>query len=269
MKSALFPAPFRGGTAVPLSIGLHLAAFGFLATATQCKDSESAYLIDPSEVMEVAMVSLPKSEKLHRVTRAPDSAPTPSPEIEAPSPTPTPPSESSDMTLKVEKDQKEDTPKEDTPKEAPKPDNSKARQALMDKLARDARRKDLMASLKNAPVGKENRPPADPNGIDNATGTSMGAMGDPIIAAWAQMVKTTVLSHFSPFQTEALSAIFQITINRAGKIVASKMIQSSGNRSYDAAARNAIRNVGRLPSPPAEKMPNDLASISIEFSNTD
>jgi TonB family protein len=268
LKSALFPAPFRAGTAVPLSLGLHLAAFGFLATATQCKGSESAYLIDPSEVMEVAMIALPKSEKLHRVTRAPDPAPTPAQEIEAPAPDPTPPTESSDMQLKVEKEEKEDPPKE-PPKEQPKPDNSKVRQALMDQMARDARRKEFMESLKNAPVGKENRPPADPNGIDNATGDSMGAMGDPIIAAWAQLVKTTVLSHFSPLQTEALSAIFQITINRAGKIVSSKMLQSSGDRSYDAAARNAIRNVGRLPSPPAEKMPNALASISIDFSNID
>jgi TonB family protein len=240
-----------------------LAAFGFLATATQCKGSESVYLIDPSEVMEVAMVSLPKSEKLHRVTRAPDPAPTPAPEVEAPTPTPipTPPVEPDAMSLKVEK--------EEEPKEEPKPDNSAARQALLDQMARDARRKEFMESLRNAPVGKENRPPADPNGIDNSTGTAMGAMGDPIIAAWAEVVKATVLSHFSPLQTEPLSAIFQLTINRVGKIVASKMIQSSGNPSYDAAARNAIRNVGRLPSPPAEKMPKELASISIDFSNTD
>jgi TonB family protein len=255
LKSALFPEPFRGGTAVPLSLGLHLAAFGFLATATQCKGSESDFLIDPSEVMEVAMVSLPKAEKLHRVTRAPDPPAGNTPKVTAPPPPP----ETSDMTIKVE----------EPPEEQGKPDNTDARKELMDRLAHEARRKEFMESLRNAPVGEKDRPPADPNGIDNATGSAMGAMGDPIIAAWAEVVKSTVLSHFSPLQTEPLSAIFQLTINRAGKIVGSKMIQSSGNPSYDAAARNAIRNVGRLPSPPAEKMPKDLASISIDFSNTD
>jgi len=231
-----------------------LALFGFLATATQC-EGDSSLLIDPSEVMEVAMVSLPKAEKLHRVTRAPDPPAGNTPKVTAPPPPP----QTSDMALKVE----------DAPEEQGTPDNSEARKELLDQMAREARRKELMESLRNAPVGQRDRPPADPNGIENASGTSMGAMGDPIIAAWAEMVKATVLSKFSPLQTEPLTAIFQLTINRAGKIVSSKMLQSSGNSSFDAAARNAIRNSGRLPAPPAEKMPAEHASISIEFSNTD
>jgi TonB family protein len=254
VKSALIPEPFRAGTALPLSLGLHLALFGFLATATQCERDDSS-LIDLSQVMEVAMVSLPKAEKLHRVTRAPDPPAGNTPKVTAPPPPP----QSSDMALKVE----------EVPEEQGKPDNSEARKELMEQMARDVRRKELMESLRNAPVGQRDRPPADPSGIENASGSSMGAMGDPIIAAWAELVKATVLSNFSPLQTEPLTAIFQLIINRAGGIMSSKLLQSSGNSSFDAAARNAIRNTGRLPSPPAEKMPEDLASISITFSNTD
>lgn len=258
MKSALVPDPFQAGSALPLSIGLHVALFGFLASASQCEGSTDS-LLSPDDIMEVAMVSLPKSEKLHRVTRAPDPPSGTTNRVEAPPPPPV----QSDMALKVE-----EVPEERGAPE-PEPDRSEERKELMEQMQRDAQRKALMESLKNAPVGARDRPPADPNGIDGSTGTSQGAMGDPIIAAWAETVRSTVRANFSALQTEALSAVFTLIINRTGEIVRHQMTQSSGNSSFDAAARTAIRNTGRLPAPPADAMPNETAAISITLSNTE
>lgn len=260
MKSALVPAPFRAGTALPLSVGLHVALFGLMVSASKCEGGSDS-LLSPDDIMEVAMVSLPKSEKLHRVTRAPDPPSGTTNRVEAPPPPPV----QSDMAIKVE-----EAPEErGKPDPEPQPDRSEERRELMEQMERDARRKALMESLQNAPVGARDRPPADPNGIEGATGSSQGAMGDPVIAAWAETVRAAVRGNFSALQTEALSAVFTLVINRAGEIVQHQMTQSSGNSSFDAAARTAIRNTGRLPAPPAEAMPRETAAISITLSNTE
>jgi len=94
-------------------------------------------------------------------------------------------------------------------------------------------------------------------------------MGDPIIAAWAESVRVAIRANFSALQTEPLSAIFALLINRQGRIVRQQMTQSSGNPSFDAAARTAIRNTGSLPPPPEANMRGETASISIALSNTE
>ena len=188
MKSALVPAPFKAGSAVPLSIGLHVALFGLLASASQC-ESEASPLIDPNDVMEVAMVALPKAEKLHRVTRAPDPPAGNTQEVKAPPPPPV----ESDMALQVE-----EAPKErgrPTPEPEVKPERRE------EEVSREARKKAFMESLRNAPVGKKDNPLADPNGIEGAVGSSQGALGDPVIAAWAESVRTAIRANFSVLQT--------------------------------------------------------------------
>ncbi len=239
-----------------MAFGLHLAVFaGFLWA--QGADSSRDNLIDMDNVMEVAMVSLPRSEEIHRVTIAP---PEPVP-VEVPQeilePTTEPPEPVSEEVV--------DEPVEVVP---PEPQESEEDRERERERERTERRAELLSRF-NAPEAAETQTQTSPDGIDNATGTSAGAAGDPIIAAWAETVKRDVLANFSTLQTDPLTAILQLEINREGRIVSSRVATSSGNNSFDAAARNAVRRTSQLTPPPPNSMPNSTASIMVVFTNTE
>jgi protein TonB len=238
-------------------MALHIAVFAGLMWADGADNSRDN-LIDMDNVMEVAMVSLPRSEEIHRVTIAP---PEPTP-IEVPQeiiePTPEPPEPISEEVV-VE-------PVEvATPPEPQETEDDRERERERE---RAQRRAELLSRF-NAPEAAETQTQTSPDGIDNATGTSAGAAGDPVIAAWAETVKRDVLANFSTLQTEPLTATVQLEINRDGRIVSSRVTSSSGSNSFDAAARNAVRRTSQLSPPPANSMPNATASIMVVFTNTE
>jgi TonB family protein len=77
------------------------------------------------------------------------------------------------------------------------------------------------------------------------------------------------MAHFSALQTEARTAVIQVTIDARGNILNSGLAQSSGDPSFDAAARTAVRRTGRVPAPPEELMPGPTATFFIRLSNSD
>jgi|GEM_PF-2181705 len=255
MKSALVPKPFQAGLALPISLGMHAALIGILLGVSKTSGGDKGPLIDKDKVMEIHLGAVPKSAKLHRTTRAPD----PPSGTTTKKTAPPPPPQQSDMAIKVEKPVEVKGKVKEKKKEKPKKPSA-------DDAA--AQRKKYLESLKNAPIGKTNRGPSSPDGIEGATGSSADAMGDPVIAAWAESVKTLILSSFAPLQSTPLKAIVQIWVDKTGRIIKQKVTQKSGDVSFDAAARQAVENIGKLPEPPADRMPGKSTYLFLTFDNT-
>ena len=129
------------------------------------------------------------------------------------------------------------------------------------------RRKQALESL--AAEGPRDQPLTDPDGEDGPPGSTRGVAGDPRLAAFQEQVRQAAMAHFSALQTEALTAVIQVTIDARGNILNSGLAQSSGDPSFDAAARTAVRRTGRVPAPPEELMPGPTATFFIRLSNSD
>ena len=252
MKSALAPPPFRPGQALPLSLCIHGGMLAVMALFGS-RGPRAETLIRPDEVMQVSLVSLPK-----QTTRLPQKVmqradPPPSQPAE---PAPAPPEAPPASEMALEKEQ----PKEPA---AEKPDRSAARE----KLLREMRREQALESL--AAEGPRDQPQTDPDGEDGIPGSARGVAGDPRLAVFQEQVRQAAMAHFSALQTEARTAVIQVTIDARGNILNSGLAQSSGDPSFDAAARTAVRRTGRVPAPPEELMPGPTATFFIRLSNSD
>jgi protein TonB len=252
VKSALAPPPFRPGRALPLSLCIHVGMLAVLALFGS-RGPRAETLIRPDQVMQVSLVSLPK-----QTTRLPQKVmqradPPPSQAAEpAPAPPDAPPA--TEMALKKEQPVKP---------AVEKPDRSAAR----DKLLREMRRQQALESL--AAEGPRDQPQTDPDGEDGVPGSARGVAGDPRLVAFQEQVRQAAMAHFSALQTEARAAVIQVTIDARGNILNSGLAQSSGDPSFDAAARTAVRRTGRVPPPPEELMPGPTATFFIRLSNSD
>ena len=258
MKSALRPAPFRLGGALPASLALHAAvACGILAFGA--RSPGPSLLINPDEVMQVALVSLPlqttalPQKEMHQAPVAEGST--------REAPVAPPPPVVSDMAL-----EEEDAP------EAPgvETESPSDTQSERERLMRELRREQALASL-DSPEGPVDQARTDIDGTEGATGSSTGNLGDPRLAAYQEQVRSAVMVHFSALQTEPRQAVVQVAIDRRGNILNSALSERSGDPSFDAAARLAIRSTQRVPAPPADLMPEGVptATFLIRISNVD
>ena len=253
--SLLAPQPFKPGVALPLSLGLHAAmALGILLAAKFAP--ESGPMIDPDEVlMEVSMLAMPK-----QTTAMPQKAErAPTPVKGTPDPLPVEPiktnSDLVDPTLPPPEVKGQDL------KEAP--DREKA--------LRDMRRQAALQNLQpDAPLGTQDRARTSPDGVEGATGSSSGSVGDPVLAAWHEKIKGAVYPNFKPIQTDSgLEVILAVTIDRQGNIVGTSARKSSGNVSFDAAARRALDKTGAVPPAPPELMRKDKVTLPLSFTPRD
>jgi len=259
VKSALAPKPFRPGTALPLSLGLHLAGLAAIA-AFGSREPRAETLIRPDQVMQVALVALPKQE-----TRLPQKVmqradPPPASGSNAPTPPSPEPTVSSEMKLS---DPSPEPPTSQVKNKQPKPDHSAARE----KLLREMRRQQALDSL--AAEGPKDQAQTDPDGTDAAPGSATGVVGDPRLTAYQEQVRVAAMANFNVLQTEARTAVVQVTIDARGNILNSGIAESSGDPSFDAAVRTAIRRTGRVPPPPEDLMPGPTATFYIRLSNSD
>jgi len=170
-----------------------------------------------------------------------------------------PPATASDMVEQVE--------------EAPETQGVETTEPVVDRseererLLRDLRRQQALDAL--VPEGPKDQAKTDPDGTEGATGTQRGIAGDPRIAAYQEQVRAAAMANFSAIQTDAKVAVVQVTIDSRGNILNSGIAESSGDTSFDAAARTAVRRTGRVPPPPADLMPGPTATFFIRLSNAD
>ncbi len=255
-RSLLAPKPFKPGIALPVSLGLHLAVALSVLLAAKF-GPESGPMVDPDEVlMEVSMLAMPK-----QTTAMPQKAErAPTPVQGEPEPVEVEPvvtnSDLVDPTLPPPDVKGQKTAKED-------PDREKA--------LREMRRQAALANLQpDAPLGTEDRARTSPDGVEGATGSSNGSVGDPVLAAWHEKIKGAVYPNFKPIQTDAgLEVILAVTIDRAGSIVSTSVKKSSGNVSFDAAARRALEKTGAVPPAPPELMRKDRVTLPLSFTAQD
>lgn len=207
-------------------------------------------LFDPDDVIEVAMVALPKSQALP--TRATRQAAPKAPESEQVQPPEPPPPRQSDLAVH------QDVP---DPKAPAVPDNSTRK---LDELREQLRMEKLLDDLEDADVGAVDRDASSPDGVEGAKPTSVvgASTGDPETARYIAQLSELFMSHFRPLpmlKGQGLIVTVLVKVDQQGRITEHRVEKSSGNPSWDRAAIAAIEEVGTVPRPPEKYRDQPLA----------
>lgn len=258
MRSAL--EPDRQSLALPILLALVLhgcMAGAILGAATLQRDRRP--IIEPSQVMEVSMVVLPKAR-----TRMPEKAsraPVTSGQKDAVTrPTEPPPVKTSDLTIA----------RPDAPAETQgAPDRSADRAALMREML-------IKELAEDTPEGQVDRQATDPNSTSDEAidAGGQGLATDPELARYAEKVKKLFMAEFRPLPTIAaanpdIHVVVQVAFDlESGRITAWEVSKPSGNASFDAAAERAVQAVGSIPTPPEKYRDQFKGGLTIKFEPT-
>ncbi len=259
-SSVLSPPPQSLGLAAIASIGLHVGGVIIFAGWTLlCSTGEPVRDIRPSiEISFAEMKHAPGLPQLAMRTPTPPSldsqpAPAPAPEPQPVAPEPPPPRESDLVIHTPEPPPAPQSPAPVVP--TPAPDNSAERQQALDRMRADQDRADRLAELQDrARTGDHNQEATDPNatGSENL-GSASGNPSDPELARWRAMTQTRFADVFSPIHNDpGLLAKVRVTIDpSSGMIRSTRVLQSSGNASFDAAAERSAKSLIRIELPPS------------------
>ncbi len=213
----------------------HVLLFSTVAIA-KCSSSEEP-LFKAEDTIQVALAGPPKNDTqmpqlAERAPTAPKAAPTP--------PTNQPPPNPSDLAFH--------TPDAPAPEGDPLAD---ARQRAIDALRRQQALQDL-----SAPIGKEDRLASNPEGSEEAGTQATSGVNDPELARWVKACEAAVRPNWHPLPSicaanPRLEVIIQVDIDGEGRLTSRPDVRkSSGNLSFDEAARRAVESAGKLPKPP-------------------
>lgn len=222
----------------------------FSVVLTYCGDSKP--VIDTSQAMEVAMVSLPKS-----ASRMPDMA-TRAPEpVGAPTPAPQPAPEvkhTSDLAVKTEK------------AKANEGVDTKRLEDALKQFERDQALRDMDAAL-----GAITRSATDPDGSDDGqAGGNVGTPSDPEYARYILLVQRTFQDQFHPLKSirdanPGIVCRVHVSVDAAGTVTGSTITRSSGVPAWDAAAQRAVDAVSSIPLPPEKYRDRLSRGYTIDF----
>ncbi|TVQ92196.1 MAG: hypothetical protein EA397_07495 [Deltaproteobacteria bacterium] len=227
-----------------------LGALTLFSMLPSCQDDA----LDLDDVIEVSLVSLPKSDsRMAQMDVAPPAPPAPvDPKAAAPQedpgvadigevePTPT---TQSDLVVQ----DKTQTPE-------PKGDPDRERR---DRERREALRRLALQDL-DAPTGAEASVASDPDSTSDERidlGGS-GAVTDPELARYAQRVRDLFMSRFNPLPTIAennpdIEGVLRVRFDLdSGRVTSWDWVSRSGNPSWDGASERAVESVDRVPLPP-------------------
>lgn len=243
--SALNPRAFRPTWEIGASLGVHALLIAALFIGEYISRPDSKPLIDPSQVMMVSAVALPKqtTRMPQRATRTPDPPKAAAPET---SPTPPPPPTASDLVL-----HKDDAPKPAGEPEAP-PDRSQDREELLRQAQKAQALKDMAAAL-----GDVDRPRTDPNGVDPEDvvfGSGMGKM-DKEAAAWWGKARPLIWANWTPLPSTVAAhpdyaTQVKVKVLADGTLTDAEVYKGTGDPSYDRSAVLAVIKTGKVPPPP-------------------
>lgn len=273
------------------SVLIHLGLLGLLGMSKGCLPEIKA----PKPVTKISVVSMgtvKKSTLPDRATRAPTpSKPKPVQAAKEPpkSSPPTPP-KPADMAIPKEKEPPAEKPKEknedkpnEKPKETPpdkkaqtpKPDPAEQNKAEREELIRKTQREQLLQSLLDAPVGKEDREETSQEGSEETTpGMPSATPSDPILSAYIQAARAKILPNWAPLPTivsehPEYEVIVQVEVLSDGRLQNPKVIKKSGDASFDKAAIRAIYKTATLPPPPDKWKESATQGILITLAAAD
>ncbi|NOY24410.1 MAG: cell envelope integrity protein TolA [Oligoflexia bacterium] len=245
---------------IPASIALHGAIVAIVLLG-HCGSRDSGPLIDPTKVMQVHAVALPKSTSTmpNRPSRTPDA-----PKGSQASDTPPPPPTASEMALKkhdAEKPKGDDRPK----------DRSADREALLRQAKRQALLKDP-----TAPIGDQDHTRTDPNGVDIKDaifGLGTGTM-DPELARYISACRAAILPNWTPLPAilqahPDLSVQLLVPVAADGKLGEAQLVTGSSDSGFDRSALLAVLKTGRLPKPPGRFRDSAAAGVLITLAARD
>ncbi len=249
-RSYLRPEPVPLGWALPGSVLGHVLVFGGLwAFSTRAPAAER--LIDPDDVIEVAMVSLP-SPKVPVPQKAMRRAPPPPKPRAAPVP------------AAIADPSAEPVPADAEP--APEEDRTAAKDELMRQMKREA----LLDSLRNAPEGPVDQAATTDAGEDGGEGSGQAAVGDAEQARYSEEVRRVFYRDFSPLQDEAgLETLAWVWVDATGRVLRHQVKTPSGDGSFDAAVERAIRLVKTVPAPPEGLVTGGELRLDLVFRTED
>ncbi len=250
-RTLLRPEPFRPGLALPASVIGHLVVLAGL-WAFSARAPSAHTLIDPDDVIEVSMVSLPTPK-----------AAVPQKAIRRPSPPP-PPRHAAPVPQAVAAPDAEPVP------EAPPEEDTRQRDQQREELMRQMKREALLDSLRSAPPGSVDQAATTEAGQEDGGGSDRAAIGDAELARYSEEVRRVFYRDFSPLQDEAgLSTVAWVWVNAQGKVLRHELKNPSGNGSFDAAVVRAIRLVDSVPPPPAELVSSGDLRLDLVFRTED
>lgn len=256
-SSVLSPPRQPLGLAAIASIGLHVGGVIIFAGWTLlCGASKPIDDIRPSIPIDFALVAqadgLPQLAMRMPTPQNVDEPTPPAPAPEPVAPEPPPPRESDLVRHTPEPAPAAPAPVTPTPapvQPRPVPDNSAERQQA---IADAQRLADLMAEAREGP---RNQDATDPNGNSDVTvGSGVGNPADRELALWRARTEALFAEAFSPIQSDpSLRAVVRVNIvPNTGEILGTRVLQSSGNQSFDAAAERSAMSLQRI-SPAEEK----------------
>jgi TonB family protein len=224
--------------------------------------------IDPDTFIEITAVSMPAQRLAPTIENATRAAPPPSaaePAPTAPAFEPPPPTVQSDLAFQQPK-----------PVVTPVPTLEKPAAAAVDHSAqRDAAMRDVkMSSLLDelAEDGPSNRTSGGPNvdpRVSSRTPFGSGAY-DPALSPYVEQVRRILKDRFNPlpvFQGKGYKVKLKVLIDDSGRVLDAQVKSSSGNASYDAAAKAAATSSGSLPRPPETLQDGQPQWFDADFSD--
>lgn len=249
---------FRPTWEIGASIGVHLLVLGAIA-AGQMFDS-SGPLFDPSEVMTVQAVALPKATTRmpERPTRAPDP---PKGDTMAAKAKPPPPT-ASDMALR----KKKAAPKKGAP------DRTDAREDLLNRLKRESLLKDATAAL-----GTKDRVQTAKDGVDPKDAV-IGPIGagrmDPELARYVSQCRDRIIPNWKPLPAilaahPEYKVVVAVSVGQTGTLGKPKVVKSSSDASFDRSAISAVVRTASFPAPPARYADSAAEGVMITLSAAD
>ncbi len=246
--TALRFSAFRPTWEVGASLGVHMLVAAALIVGEVWSRPEDKPLIDPTTIMMVQSVALPKqtSRMPDRPTRTPDPPKVAAPEA---SPTPPPPPTASDLVLR----------KDDAPKPAGDPEASPDRTQDREELLRQAQKAQALKDM-SAAIGDVDRTRTDPNGVnpeDAILGAGNGPPMDKELAGWWKKAQPAIWQNWSPLPaiTQAhpeYVTIVLVKISATGALLEPEVQRKSGDASYDRSAVLAVIKTGSVLPPPAK-----------------
>jgi TonB family protein len=229
------------------SVAGHAVLVVTLLIAQSCAPKH-APLINPDEVMEVSLLSMPKQETrmVQKATRAPEEKQG----VQEPEPVEVIKTDSDMRALEVTPDKGQEKPSRDD-------------------ALREMKRAEMLAALEDAAEGSQDRLPTSEDGVEGSEGSSKG-VGDPRLAAYYEKVKKAVLPNFRPLQEDpALKVKLHVTVDRKGTVLGFEVADSSGDVSFDQAAIRAVKATDTVPAPPEDLMPGDTATLTMVLTPKD